>query len=229
MTGGQCVGDVCHNPTLLSYQKSLWSEVAFAVQRWWAVTPIRPGMLGMRSLAELQWNPKTENGIQRPYRPPPGLLGLIYGLSSGQEIPHFPSLGLFCNGKLHHLPNLRNISMGEILEDWTHQLKVSLIWPGLKNPVCFGLIQLNSDHFKGESWFITVVQDLISESGGLQFPDTLLSMMIYTALVGINGKLLFSWVQLSLISPLQPPSSSDNACQTKLQHDPSPFQIHNIN
>ena len=60
MTSGQCVGDVCHNPTLLSCQKSLWSEVAFAVQRWWAVTPIRPGMLGMRSLVELQWNPKTE-------------------------------------------------------------------------------------------------------------------------------------------------------------------------
>ena len=145
-------------------------------------------------------------GTHRPYGPPPGLLGLIYGLSSGQEIPHFPSLGLFCNGKLHHLPNLRNISMGEILEDWTHQLKVSLLWPSLKNPVCFGLIQLNSDHFKGESWFITVVQDLISKSRGLQFPDTLLSMMIYTALVGINGKFLFSWVQLSLISPLQPPA-----------------------
>ena len=55
-------------------------------------------------------------GIQRPYRPPPGLLGLIYRLSSGQEIPHFPSLGLFCHGKLHHLPNLRNIFMpGEML------------------------------------------------------------------------------------------------------------------
>ena len=51
-------------------------------------------------------------GTHRPYGPPPGLLGLIYGLSSGQEIPHFPSLGLFCNGKLHHLPNLRDISMG---------------------------------------------------------------------------------------------------------------------
>ena len=81
---------------------------------------------------------------------------------------------------------------------------VIMTW--LKNLVCFGLIQLNSDHFKGESWFITVVQDLISESRGLQFPDTLLSMMIYTALVGINGKFLFSWVQLSLISPLQPPA-----------------------
>ena len=94
----------------------------------------------------------------------------------------------------------------------------------MAGPENSGLFQLNSDHFKGESWFITVVQDLISESRGLQFPDTLLSMMIYTALVGINGKFLFSWVQLSLISPLQPPSGSDNACQTKLQHDPDPFK-----
>ena len=80
MTGGQCVGDVCHNPTLLSYQKSLWSEVAFAVQRWWAVTPIRPGMLGMRSLVELQWNPKTERPQSVEWNPEtiqatPGLPG----------------------------------------------------------------------------------------------------------------------------------------------------------
>ena len=89
-------------------------------ERWqWAVTPIRPGMLGILGESALfsGGTAMDSRGTHRPYGPPPGLLGLIYGLSSGQEIPHFPSLGLFCNGKLHHLPNLRNISMGEILED----------------------------------------------------------------------------------------------------------------
>ena len=45
----------------------------------------------------------------------------------------------------------------------------------------------------------------------------------YTAAVGINGRFIFHWIHVSLISPLRPPTSSHNACQTKLQHNLYPF------
>ena len=83
-------------------------------------------------------------GIQRPYRPPPGLLGLIYRLSSGQEIPHFPSLGLFCHGKLHHLPNLWNIFMGRFVKKAIQNLNIVAPVKKLNNLVFFMLVQFDS-------------------------------------------------------------------------------------
>ena len=53
-------------------------------------------------------------------------------------------------------------------------------------------------------------------------------MMMYAAAEGINGKFIFHGIRISLISPPPPPTSSDNACQTELQHNPCPFTCMNL-
>ena len=52
---------------------------------------------------------------------------------------------------------------------------------------------------------------------------SVLSMMIYSSSSGDQWQFIFHGIHVSLISPLWPPTSSDNACQTKLQHNPYPF------
>ena len=225
MTGGQCVSDVC--PKFYSALVSQVLVVSVVVQRWWAVTPIRPGMIGMRSLVELQWNPKTENGIQRPYRPPPGLLGLIYRLSSGQEIPHFPSLGPFCNGKLHHLPNLWNIFMGKCSQT-CEKNSSKFNYLGLRssqqaeNLIFFTLLRFDSVWFRQFEKWVIVYYTVIKILSWMGRAHSVLSMMIYSSTED-QWQFIFHWIHVSLISPLWPPTSSDNACQTKLQHNPYPF------
>ena len=175
MTVGQCVSDVCHNSALRSLCVPQQQRTAKVVgsnpnQAWNGWNVLSSGTLESRE--------------EPPYRPPPGLLGLIYGLSSGQEIPHFPSLGLFCNGKLHHLPNLWNIFMGKC-----GQFEVS------NNPASFMPVRFDSVLFRLNLIWVIVYYATLKILSWMDNDD------IQQQSGGINGKFIFHWIHVSLISP----------------------------
>ena len=203
MTVGQCVSDVCHNSALRSLCVPQQQRTAKVVgsnpnQAWNGWNVLSGGTLESRE--------------EPPYRPPPGLLGLIYGLSSGQEIPHFPSLGLFCNGKLHHLPNLWNIFMGKCGQKavWSAEqssfFHASSVWFSFiptKSDLTHRLLCHTKDLILNGQWWYTAA------AAGGSMAD------LYS--IGF----MFHWFH-----PLRPPTCSHNACQTKLQHNPCPFRLH---
>ena len=92
----------------------------------------------------------------------------------------------------------------------------------LKNLVCFMLLRFDSVWFRQFEKWVIVDYTVIKILSWMGRAHSVLSMMIYSSSED-QWQFIFHWIHVSLISPLWPPTSSDNACQTKLQHNPYPF------